>query len=143
MWDAFRWNSSNMMRNLATFALSDGTRYQSLVPDADLVVPNRTHDVNAFTQWAYCARTDTKDLFLIYYEKDCPSGVARGALPETTYRALWFDPRAGTWTAVAPRGSLKSDRWGRIAVPGKPSTGDWGLKLVAATAGGPGAGGRR
>jgi Protein of unknown function (DUF4038)/Domain of unknown function (DUF5060) len=142
MWDAFRWNSANMMRHLATFALSEGTRYQSLIPDADLVVPNRTHDVNAFTGWAYCARTDTKDLFLIYYEKDCPNGVVRGALPDTTYRADWFEPRAGTWTAVAAGGSLKSDRWGRIAIPRQPSAGDWGLKLVIATAGGPGAGGR-
>jgi hypothetical protein len=134
MWEAFQWNSANMMRYLAKFALSEGRRYQSLVPNDELVAPNRTHDVNAYIGWAYCARTDAKDYFLAYYEKDCPNGVIRGALPLETYQAEWFDPREGKWTPVAETGTLTSDRWGRITIPPLPTQNDWGLKLVRKTA---------
>lgn len=115
---------------LATFALSEGNRYQSLVPDAELVSPHQTHELTTYTGWAYCARTEAKDLFLIYYEKDCPNGAVRGALAKKTYRAQWFNPREGKWVPVGTTGTLNSDRWGRIAVPRQPTPEDWGLKLV-------------
>ena len=130
LWEAFQWSSANMMRHLATFALSEGKRYQSLVPNAELVTPHETYDVNAYTGWAYAARTEEKDYFLIFYEQGCPNGVVRGALPSRTYRAEWFDPRQGKWTPVEGKGLLDSDRWGRIAVPKLPTPEDWGLKLV-------------
>jgi hypothetical protein len=130
MWEAFRWNSSNMMRHLAAFALSEANRYQSLVPDAELVSPHQTHELTTYTGWAYCARTEAKDFFLIYYEKDCPNGSIRGALPRRTYRADWFDPREGKWVPVGAAGTLNADRWGRIAVPRQPTPEDWALKLV-------------
>ena len=100
MWEAFQWSSAAMMRHLAAFALSEGKRYQALVPDAELVTPHQTHETNSYTGWAYCARTEAKDFFLVYYEKDCPNGVIRGAQPLKTYRAEWFDPRKGQWIPV-------------------------------------------
>ncbi len=130
MWEAFQWNSANMVRHMATFALSEGNRYQALVPDAELVVPHQTHDLNAYTGWAYAARTPKKDYFLIFYERDCPTATVRAAQPSKTYRAEWFDPRQGKWSPVGEKGTLDSDRWGRIAVPKPPTPDDWGLKLV-------------
>jgi hypothetical protein len=130
MWEAFQWSSAAMMQHLATFALSEGKRYQAFVPDAELVTPHQTHETNSYTGWAYCARTEAKDFFLVYYEKDCPNGVIRGALPLKTYRAEWFDPRKGQWIPVGTTGTLEAERRGRIEVPKQPTPEDWGLKLV-------------
>ena len=85
------------MQHLRTFAFSIGKRYQELVPDADLVSPNKTHDLQSYEGWAYCARTPDKEIFLVYFEKGCPRSQVRGAKLGGIYRAEWFDPRTGTW----------------------------------------------
>ena len=129
MWQSFQWNSANQMQYLKTFALCEGSRYQDLVPDANLVSPNATHETKGFTGWAYCARTADKTFFLAYFEKDCPNhSRIREAIPWATYRADWFNPRTGQWTAG---GKLKDNWWGWIDLPEFPSDDDWGLKLVA------------
>ncbi len=128
MWDAFRWNSGAQMRHLRTFALSIGNRYQDLVPDADLVSPNKTHVLQSYEGWAYCARSPEKDIFLLYFEKGCPRSQVRGARPQSLYRAEWFNPRTGTWQGVAGR-TLRSSAIGIIMLPGFPDDADWGLRL--------------
>jgi hypothetical protein len=130
MWEAFQWNSANQMRHLKTFALSEGRRYQELVPDANLVSPSETHVTKGFLGWAYCARTPAKDFFLAYFEKDGGNKtMIRGAVPLATYRAEWFDPRTGQWMN-AGGGWLKANVWGWITVPDFPSNDDWGLKMT-------------
>ena len=130
MWVAFQWNSANQMKHLKTFALSEGARYQDLVPDSNLVSPGETHEAKSFLGWAYCARTPAKDFFLVYYEKDCPNhGMIRGAGPQAAYQAQWFDPRTGQWSKAGD-GRLKANVWGWITVPDFPSDNDWGLKLT-------------
>ncbi|HXR05223.1 MAG TPA: DUF5060 domain-containing protein [Verrucomicrobiae bacterium] len=132
MWQAFQWNSANQMRYLKTFALSEGSRYEELVPDANLVSPSETHLTKGFTGWAYCARTPDKAFSLAYFEKDCQDqSLIRGASPHATYRAEWFDPRTGQWSK-AGNGLLEANGWGWIHLPDFPSHDDWGLKLVAA-----------
>jgi hypothetical protein len=127
MWEAFQWNSANQMKWLQTFALSEGARYQELVPDANLVSPSQTHITKGYAGWAYCARTPARDYFLAYFEKECPArSMIRGALPNATYQAQWFDPRSGQWTKTE---SLKANVWGQITLPDFPSDNDWGLKL--------------
>ncbi len=129
MWQAFQWNSANQLQYLKTFALCEGSRYQELVPDANLVSPSETHLTKGFVGWAYCARTPDKTFFLAYFEKDCPDhSMIRGAIPLATYRADWFNPRTGQWTVG---GELKANVWGWIDLPNFPSNDDWGLKLVA------------
>jgi hypothetical protein len=129
MWEAFQWNSANQMQHLKTFALSEGRRYQDLVPDANLVSPNSTPQTKSYVGWAYCARTPAKDLFLAYFEKGCPNrSMVRGAQPYQTYKAEWFNPRTGQWSS-AGNGQLKANVWGWITVPDYPSENDWGLKL--------------
>lgn len=130
MWEAFQWNSANQMQYLKTFALSEGRRYQDLVPDANLVSPSETHVTKGFTGWAYCARTPDRDFFLAYFEQDYRAhGMIRGAQPQATYQAQWFDPRTGEWSK-AGNGLLKANVWGWIQLPDFPSDDDWGLKLA-------------
>lgn len=87
MWDAFQWNSAAQMKHLRTFALSMGKEYQNLVPDADLISPNKTHIIRGYEGWAYCARTEDKNTFLAYFEKGVPRAQVRGAKLNSVYKA--------------------------------------------------------
>ncbi len=128
MWDAFQWRSGAEMQYLRAFAFSIGRRFQDLVPDADLVSPNKTHVILGYEGWAYCARTSDKEIFLSYFEKGCPRSQIRAARPLSAYRAKWFDPRAGTWRE-AGRGIVESTSTGIIELPDFPDDLDWGLRL--------------
>jgi len=129
MWDAFQWRSGAEMQYLRTFAFSIGKRYQELVPLADLVSPNKTSETLSYEGWAYCARTDDKQIFLVYFEKGCPTSQMRGAKLNSVYRAQWFNPRDGTWTD-AGKGKLVSSKIGIIRLPDFPDDRDWGLRLI-------------
>jgi hypothetical protein len=131
MWDAFRWISGAQMRYLPRFVLSVGRRYQELAPD-DYVVPSRTADTKSYEGWAYAARTPDQEVFLAYFEKGCPRSRIRGATPEATYRARWFDPRTGEWLDVGD-GLIEADNIGEITLPAFPDDEDWGLSLVEET----------
>ena len=65
--------------------------------------------------------------FLVYFEKGCPRSQVRGARLNSSYRAEWFDPRAGTWVAA---GSIRSSVIGILVLPEFPGENDWGLRLV-------------
>lgn len=129
MWDAFQWKSGAEMQYLKTFAFSIGNRYQELVPLADLVSPNKTHDILSYEGWAYCARTPDKNIFLAYFEKGCPQALIRGARLNSVYHAQWFDPRNGTWIDIGD-GNLSTSTIGIIRLPDFPENTDWGLKLI-------------
>jgi len=127
MWDSIHWESGAQMQHLRTFAFSEGLRYRHLVPIADLVEPNKTHELTGNRGWAYCARTPEKDLFMLYFEADCPRARVRGTLYERTYRGQWFNPRTGGWIDA---GGLGSSSGCEINLPPFPSDEDWALKLV-------------
>ena len=129
MWEAFQWRSGAEMQYLRTFAFSVGKRYQELVPMADLVSPNKTHETLSYEGWAYCARTGDKEIFLAYFERGCPSSQIRGARLNSIYRAQWFNPRDGTWLN-AGSGKLTANKIGIILLPYFPGDADWGLRLV-------------
>jgi hypothetical protein len=129
MWDGFHLTSGAQMKHLRTFAFSIGKRYQELEPDAAILVPNATHSGMSFEGWSYASRTRDRKIFLAYFEKACPPGLVRGALPMSVYRIRWFDPREGTWQD-AGNGSITADKTGEIQVPDFPSDNDWGLSLV-------------
>ncbi len=129
MWDAFQWISGAQIKYLREFAFSIGRRYQELEPNADLVSPNKDHNLNAYEGWAYCARTPDKEIFLAYFEKGVPRAQIRGAKLSSRYRAQWFDPRRGGWLNVGT-GVVRSDEIGVIELPDFPGDTDWGLRLV-------------
>jgi hypothetical protein len=128
MWDAFQWVSGADMEYLPRFILSAGRKYQELVPD-DYVVPSRTQNTKAYEGWAYAARTPDQALFLAYFEKGCPRSKIRGATPEATYRARWFNPRSGEWLDVRD-GTIEANNIGEISLPDFPDGEDWGVSLV-------------
>ena len=128
MWDAFQWNSGAEVKYLRDFALSIGPRYEELVPDADLISPDKDHNLLAYDGWAYCARTPDKTIFLAYFEKGVPRAQIRGAKLNAKYRAQWFDPRTGKWLN-AGTGELQSGPTGIIQLPEFPVDTDWGLRL--------------
>jgi len=132
MWDAFQWRSGAELQHLKTFAFSVGRRFQELVPDANLVSPNKTHVTLGYEGWAYSARTPDRKIFLAYFEKGCPRSRIRAALPLSSYRAEWFDPRVGKWQD-AGSGKVESSSTGIIELPDFPDDRDWGLRLEYAT----------
>jgi hypothetical protein len=127
MWEAFQWKSAAQLRHLKTFALSEGARYQELIPATDYLAPNSNHTALGYEGWAFCARTSAKDLYLLYLEKDISEVTLRSALPDQSYSLQWFDPRSGEWSS---RTAIKSDVSGRIRIPKAPSDDDWALQLV-------------
>jgi len=97
-----------------------------------MVQPNRSGKEKSCFGWAYCARTAEKDLFVLYFEKNCPQATLSGVLPRSKYKALWFNPRTGDWIGA---GVLIADSTGKITLPNFPdkstrSNTDWGLKLT-------------
>jgi len=136
IWEVIKWRSADQMRHLRSFILSEGRKYQGLVPNADLVQPNRSGKEKSCVGWAYCARTTGKDLFLLYFEKDCPKANLSGGLSGRKYKAKWFNPRTGDWIDA---GVLVARAAGEITLPNFPgdtkkSGDDWGLKLVVQSA---------
>jgi hypothetical protein len=133
MWESIRWRSGAQMQHLRTFALSEGRRYQDLIPNAEGVTPNKWGPTGGNRGWSYCAHTPDRALFMLYFEAPAPDFPAppattiRGALPNQGYRAHWFDPRAGEWL---PAGRWLADQRCAIERPDPPSKEDWGLKLV-------------
>jgi len=135
MWKGFQWPSGDQMRHLKSFILSEGRRYQDLIPCADRISPNQSAGPKAAAGWAYAAATPEQDLLLLYFEKDCPRAAVAGAKANARYAARWFDPRTGNWTDVDV--PLGADASGRIVLPPFPSETarsdlDWALKLTLA-----------
>lgn len=138
-WEAIRWPAGAQMPHLKTFVMSEGARYQNLVPHQELLSPNKSGKDDGFLGWAYCARTDDKEFFLLYFEKDSPKATLSGALPNRRYVAQWFNPRTGEWSHVKTSGTLtgtlRSEAAGNFALPDFPagsstSQNDWAMKLV-------------
>ncbi len=127
IWEALQFRSGAEMSYLPRFALSEGTRYRDLVPNADLVEPNKTQEITGNRGWAYCARTPDKSLFMLYFEAGCIQAQLRGAIYRGRYRAQWFNPRNGEWSDA---GILVANDLCEILLPPFPSTEDWALKLV-------------
>jgi hypothetical protein len=134
VWDVLPWPSADQMRHLKTFVLSEGPKYQQLVPNRELLDPRESGPAHGYVGWAYAAGTPGKDFLLLYFEKDCPRATLSGLSPDRAYQARWFNPRSGQWTR-AGEGSLVAGPSGTAELPpfpnGKPrSSLDWALKLT-------------
>jgi len=133
MWKVFQWTSGDQMRHLKSFMLSEGKRYQYLIPCTERIMPHQSAGPKVTTGWAYGSATPEQDLIMLYFEKDCPHSVITGVRPGKKYAVSWFDPQKGTW--IRPDNSITSDASGRIILPPFPdkkarSETDWALKLI-------------
>jgi len=134
VWDGIQWSSGDQLRHLKTFVMSEGLRYRDLEPMVELLSPNRTTNKNDWMGWSYCAGTEDKEWFLIYFEKDCEQGMLSGLIPEKEYMGIWFNPRNGSWLDDNSV-QIKSDASGRVKLPPFPgglqhSETDWALKVI-------------
>ena len=109
------------------FALCEGDRYRDLVPDSELVTPNKAGEHIGYRGWAFCAATSNKDFALIYLEKDCPQVKIRGFPPMSKYLLQWFNPETGEWDKNSIE--IATDGVGRANIPESPFKDDVGIKL--------------
>src|SRR5690606_4875537 len=98
-------------QHLATFVLSEGTRYRDLRLASDDLQPRKAPDSpdDGLDGWAYMMRTDDGAFALLYFEHDALRPRIGGFTAGATYRWSWYDPRTGTWGADA---TLTSDATG-------------------------------
>lgn len=128
MWVAVKWQSANEVRLVTKFLMTHGAKYQDLVPHRELLSVFKTGTWPT-EGWAFLMRTDDKQLFKLYFQKNAKRPDLSGALPSAVYKAQWFDPRTGAWSPVG-NGTLTSDAQGVIALPATPTaTDDWALSL--------------
>jgi hypothetical protein len=128
MWKSFLWESGGQIRHVKTFATIRGMAYRQLVPDSELVLPNKSGPDFSYYGWAYCARLPDKSLFLLYFENEAPlAAKVRGLTYGAQYRASWFDPRRGEWHA--PGEPMAVPRSCVMQLPERPDGRDWGLML--------------
>ena len=119
IWDALRFVSGGQMRHLATFVLSEQSRYQQLLLASEDLRPRKAPGAreDGLDGWAFMMRTADRDLALLYFEKEAPRGTVAGLRPASRYRWIWFDPRQGRWLPAVP---VTSARGGSVAVPRIP-----------------------
>lgn len=128
LWETIQFSSGGELRHIREFM--KGVDLPALVPDAELVLPNKSGPGLGFRGWAYCAATGKRDTALYYFENDCPQVLLRGLLPGRDYGIRWFNPRSGTWHAEARFDSVQADRFGRFNLPPFPSEEDWAMALT-------------
>lgn len=131
---AFLIQSAPQMAHIHRFLLSEGRAYQDLVPARELLEPHQAPNEDQRRGWAYCMRTEGRDLFVLYFEEACPAPRLSGARPNTRYAVQWFDTVTGEWVKTE---ALESSDDGAIAMPDFPSgcsvsDRDWAVKLKAA-----------
>lgn len=126
MWEAFLWKSADEMRHLRTFAEVRGTRYRSLIPESELVIPNKSGPPISYDGWSYCAHSSDRELFLIYFEAGAPKEAwLRGVRLHARYRLAWFDPRTGAWLPPGEPLTVGDDTL--LVLTPRPDERDWGL----------------
>lgn len=139
IWEVIQWPSADQMRHLKTFVLSEGRRYQDLMPSVERLTPNRSGNAKSLDGWAYCAATASRDVVLMYFEQDCPQATLSGLPAGRNYELHWYDPRTGHWRDAAPTSeTITADSAGTIRLPSFPggkvkSDSDWALKLRSLT----------
>ena len=129
MWESLQFESGGLVRHLKTFAEGLGIHgVDELIPEPDMVTPNRSGPELGYRGWAFCARTEGNAALLCYFEKDCPRASIRGLAPETSYAITWFDPVAGVW--LDDEQIVTTNESGGIELPKYPMGDDNALRLI-------------
>ncbi len=135
IWTALRYQSGAQMQHLREFVLSEGDRYQALVPASRDLQPRGIPGALAdgLDGWSFLMRTPERDFALAYFENKALKPRLQGFTPGANYRWSWFDPREGAWHAPL---LLEADSSGVIAAPAFPAgggqaEGDIAAKLIA------------
>ncbi len=130
VWDGLLYESGNQIKYINEFIKRVESGASQLVPNSELVTPNKSGEPLGYRGWAYCAHTIDFDTLLLYFEKDCPKATIRGLPYNTKYRVEWFNPRNGEWVVDTDSPVLQTNDINRIALPNFPSQEDWALCLT-------------
>ncbi|MFO7369149.1 MAG: DUF5060 domain-containing protein [Bacteroidales bacterium] len=119
IWDALKYQSGYYMQHLEKFILSEGARYQALIPCHQEILPRKAPGApeKGLDGWSYMMRTPEKDFALLYFENLAVIPELGGYIPNTSYVLKWFDTVKGNWGNEI---LLKSDRKGKLQLPGFP-----------------------
>lgn len=126
IWDVMTFPASYQTRYYRDFILSEGKRYEDLIPEPDLLFPSKAGAPTGWRGWAYAAATKERDLIFGYTEKDCPRVRLRGLRPYDIYEISYFDPRTGKW--LEKKYQLEANHFGSILLPEDPDELDWAFK---------------
>ena len=131
IWTALRYESGAQMTHLHAFVLSEGARYQDLVPASADLEPRRVPDALAdgLDGWSFLMRTAARDFALAYFEVRALRPRLAGFTPRTNYRWSWFDPRSGHWSHAT---QVRADAQGVIRAPAFADGGNQAASDVAA-----------
>ena len=125
LWDTMEFPSSLQTRFTRDFLLSEGKRYQELIPDCNLITPNFHGREHGWRGWAFCSATRKRDLVLGYLEKDTLPCRIRGLRPGDLYEFRYFNPRTGEWLESQ---QIEVNYYGSIPLPARPDELDWAFK---------------
>ena len=131
VWDAFLYESGNQIRHVNAFMSVVEGGPSTLIPDSELVTPNKSGEPLGYRGWAFCARTGDFRTLIVYFEKDCPRASVRGVPYNSEYRLRWFNPRNGEWVEDDEVATVIPNDKNRIELPDFPTQEDWGLCLAA------------
>lgn len=132
-WKAMLYQSADYMKHLNSFILSEGAKYQQLVPAHKDIQPQKAlgSPPDGLDGWSYMMRTPDGSLALLYFENQSEKALLSGFKPGQTYRVEWYNPRSGVWLKVQ---EIKAGTGGKLQMPdfpdGKnPSSIDWAVKI--------------
>jgi hypothetical protein len=119
IWDALKYQSGYFMQHLSKFILSEGGKYQALVPCHQDILPRKAPGApeKGLDGWSYMMRTPEKDFALLYFENLAVLPELTGFIPNTSYVLNWFDTLKGEWGNEV---LLRTDKKGRLQLPGFP-----------------------
>ena len=136
-WDALRYTSGGQMQYLKAFILSEGRKFQDLLPMQEDISPHKApgSPERGLDGWAFLMRTADKNLAFLYFENKALRATVTNAKPNTAHRFTWYNTRNGEWL---PGVNLKSDAQGKLELPPFPggddeTNVDWAAKLVLAS----------
>ena len=128
---AFLSQAAAQMHLINGFLFSEGNTYRNLIPAKHLLRPYQTTNEDDNMGWAYCMRTENKDLFLLYFEKACQKPLLTETQRDVEYEFNWYDPETGEWVK---KEKLSANIRGFLQFPdfpgGKSTSGkDWAVKV--------------
>jgi len=135
-WEALKYESANYMKHLKEFVLSEGGKYQELVPSHQDLIPRKAPGAPeaGLDGWSYMMRTPEKDFALLYFENQWVLPELTGFDPGAEYSLVWFNPVLGKWGKTT---WITADVEGKIMLPGfpgknNPANTDRALKIIKA-----------
>jgi hypothetical protein len=131
IWTALRYESGAQMQHLRSFVMSEGARYQDLVPASGDLDPRSIPDAkgDGLDGWSFLMRTPSADYALAYFENKALATRLKGFVAGARYRWTWFDTVKGSWGASV---NLRADAQGVLASPAFPQGGRQATADVAA-----------